>query len=172
MEVDGETVIAGSNPTKIFEAIEHSLDGIAAFVEVRREAVFPDARDFGRNVGRRPLCFDFLAHGVGVVSLVAVDQFGRADFIEQCIGRDAVWHLAAREKKSDRTAISIGQSMDFRGASAARASDCLAFLPPFPPEAHRCALTAEESMSNSAGGPPVVARAWKRLAQTPLAAHR
>lgn len=172
MEVDGETVITGSNPTKVFQAVEHSLDGIPTFVKVRGEAVFPDAGDLGRDVGRCSLGFDFLTHGVGVVSLVAVDQFGRADVIEQRIGGDAIGHLAAGEKKSDRTAIQIGQGMDFGRAPAARASDCLTLLPPFPPEAHRCALTAEESMSNSAGGPLAVARARKRLAQTPLAAHR
>lgn len=119
MEVDGETVIAGGDTTKVLEAIKHPLDGVPAFVEIWGEAVFPDARDLGRNVGNCALRFDFLAHGIRVVSLVAVDQFGRTDLIEQRIGRDAIWHLAAGEKKSDRTAIAIGQRMDFGGASAA-----------------------------------------------------
>jgi hypothetical protein len=82
MEIDGETVIAGSNPTKIFKAIEHPLDGIPAFVKVRGEAVLPDSRDLRRDVGRCSLALDFLTHGVSVVSLVAMDQLGRADFIE------------------------------------------------------------------------------------------
>ena len=45
MEVDGETVIAGSDAAKIFEAIEHALEGIPAFVKIRGKAVLPDAGD-------------------------------------------------------------------------------------------------------------------------------
>lgn len=119
MEVDGETVIAGGDTTRVFEAIEHALDGVPAFVKIWGKAVLPDARDLGRNVGSCALRSDFPAHGIRVVSLVAVDQLGRADLIEQRIGRNAIWHMAAGEKKSDRTAISIGQRMDFCGASAA-----------------------------------------------------
>jgi hemolysin D len=37
----------------------------------------------------------------------------------------------------------IGQRVDFRRATAARAANGLIFLPPFPPEAERCAFTAE-----------------------------
>ena len=47
-----------------------------------------------------------------------------------------------------------------------------ASLPPFPPQAERCALTAEESMRTCAGGPPACASAWKRSTQTPLRAQR
>jgi hypothetical protein len=58
--------------------------------------------------------------------------------------------------------------MDFGGASASRAADGLAALPPLPPETQRCALTAEESTRTGAGGPPPAARAWKILAHTPF----
>lgn len=47
MEVDSETVIAGGDTTKIFEAIEHPLDGVPTFVEIRKKAVLADAGDHG-----------------------------------------------------------------------------------------------------------------------------
>lgn len=109
MEADGETVIADGDAAKVLEAIEHALDGVPAFVEIWGKAVLPDAGDLGRNVGSRVLCFDFLAHGVGVVSLVAVDKFSCADFIEQGTSGDTIWPLAAREKKSDCRAPSDGR---------------------------------------------------------------
>jgi hypothetical protein len=71
-----------------------------------------------------------------------VDKLSRADLIEQGIRGDAIGDLASGQKKSDRTAITIGQGVDFGCATAARASDRLAPLPPFPPEAQRCAFTA------------------------------
>ena len=119
MEVDGETIIACSDATKVLEPVEHPLDGISAFVEIGGEAIFPDPCDLRRNVGCRPLCLDFLTHGVGVVSLVPVDKLNRADFIEQRIRGDAIRNLAAGQKESDRTAIGIGQGVDFGGTTAA-----------------------------------------------------
>lgn len=74
---------------------------------------------------------------VGVVSLVAVDQLGCADFIEQRIDRYAIGHLAAREKKSDGTAISIGQSMDVVTAPPRERPIAWLCSPLFPPGAHR-----------------------------------
>lgn len=86
--------------------------------------------------------------------------------------RCAVGDLAAREDEGERPAVRIGQRVDFRRASAARATDGLIFLPPFPPEAERCAFTAEESIRTSVGGSPAWASAWNRSDQTPLAAQR
>ena len=97
--------------------------------------------------------------GVGVVALVAVNDLGRGDLIEQGIRGDAIGDLAAGEQKGDRATVAVGQGVDFGRASAARAADRLAPLPPFPPEAQRCAFTAEESIRISAGGPPAVASA-------------
>lgn len=119
MEVDGETIVPGGDTAKVLEAIEHSLDGIPAFIEVRGEAVFPHARDLRRDVGRRVLGRDFLAHGVGVVSLVTVDKLGGADLIEQRIRGDAIGNLTASQKKRDRAAGVIGQRVDLGGTPAA-----------------------------------------------------
>jgi putative ABC transport system substrate-binding protein len=48
--------------------------------------------------------------------------------------------------------------VDLSGASAARSADSLILLPPLPPDAQRCAFTAELSIKTCAGGPPAEAR--------------
>ncbi len=52
------------------------------------------------------------------------------------------------------------------------AADRLLKFPPLPPDAQRCAFTAELSISTCAGGPPADASAWKMSIQTPFAAQR
>lgn len=159
MEVGGEPVVSGCDATEILEPVEHALDGVAVSIKVWRETVFPDAIDFGRDVGRGSDCLDLSAHGVGVVALVAMDQIGGGHLVEQGVGSDAIRDLPAGEQEGDGAAIPVGQGVDFGGATAARAADRLVPLPPFPPEAQRCAFTAEESIKTSAGGPPAVASA-------------
>jgi hypothetical protein len=92
--------------------------------------------------------------------------------VEEYVGSNAVGHLTASQEERDRAAELVGERVDFRGAPAARAADCLGEFPPFPPEAQRWAFTAELSINTCAGGPPAEARAWKMLSQTPLAAQR
>ena len=48
----GEAVISGCDSTKVFDASEHALDGVAVAVESRREAVFPAPVRLGWNVRR------------------------------------------------------------------------------------------------------------------------
>ena len=84
----------------------------------------------------------------------------------------AISDLASGEQEGDGPAVAIGQRVDFGRAASARTTDGLVALPPFPPEAERCAFTAEESISTWAGGPPALASAWKRSTQTPFAAQR
>jgi hypothetical protein len=92
--------------------------------------------------------------------------------VEQGIGGGTVGDLAAGQQERDRTAEAIGQRVDLRRPPAAGTADRLREFPPLAPEAQRWALTADESISTSAGGPPADAKAWKMLTQTPLAAQR
>ena len=101
-----------------------------------------------------------------------MEDAGGRHLLQQCRSRRAIGDLAAGEQEGDGPAVAIGQRVDLGRAPAARAADGLVALPPFPPEAERCAFTAEESISTWAGGPPALARAWKRSTQTPLAAQR
>ena len=133
----GEAIISRGDPAEILEAAEHALDRVAITVEVGREAALPHSGGLGRDVGCGPLALDFVADGVGVIPLVAVQDLGRDDPVEQDLGSDTVGHLAASQQERDRATEAIGQGVDFRGPSAARAANRLAEFPPFPPEAQR-----------------------------------
>ena len=61
--------------------------------------------------------------------------------------RGAVRDLTARQQEGERPAVLVGERVDLGGSAAARAADGLVLLPPLPPEAQRCAFTAEESIS-------------------------
>src|SRR5206468_10565196 len=130
-EVHGIAVVAGRDASKVLQAAEHALDGVAVAIEEWREAVLP-----------LPIC-------LWRVQDVAV----RKPF-EQRLSSGAVCYLSASEHEGKRATLSVCQRVDFRRAAAARTADGLIFLPPFPPAAERCALTAELSIKTCAGGPP------------------
>ncbi len=132
-----ETVVARGDPAEVLEAAEHALDGIAVAVEDGREAVFPAAVALGRNVRRDPQVLDLSANGIAIVALVAVQDVGCGHAVEQRVGGDAVGHLGAGQMERDRAAEPVGERVDFRAAPAARTTDRLIGLPPFPPEALR-----------------------------------
>jgi hypothetical protein len=110
--------------------------------------------------------------GVAVVSLVSMQDVARGRPSEKLHPRRAIGDVPAGKHEGDWPALGVCQRMDFGRAPAARAADGLIFLPPFPPEAERCAFTAELSMRSCAGGPPACASAWNKSTQTPLAAQR
>ena len=66
-----------------------------------------------------------------------MQDLGPGHLVEECVGSNAVGHLAASQEERDRAAELVGERVDFRGAPAARAADRLAEFPPFPPEAQR-----------------------------------
>src|SRR5271155_5621200 len=69
----------------------------------------------------------------------------RRNGTQQRHGHADVGDIAGRQREGDRSAAIIGQTMDFRGATAARAPDRLRPLPPFAPAAERCAFTCKLS---------------------------
>ena len=107
-----------------------------------------------------------------VVTLVRVQDLARRKPRQKFRARSAIGDLAACECERERTAFCVRQRMDFGRPSAARATDRLVFLPPFPPEAERWAFTAELSIKTCSGGPPACASAWNKPTQTPFAAQR
>ena len=141
-------------------------------VENGRKAVLPFAVGLGRNVRHSACLFDLTANGVAVVALVSMQDFARRKSLEKRHSGCAISDLAAGQQEGERAAFGVGQGVDFGCASAAGSADGLIFLPPLPPEAERCAFTAEESTKTCAGGPPACASAWNSFDQTPFAAQR
>jgi len=133
----GEAIVSGGNPAKVLEAPEHAFDRVAIAVEIGREAVLPAPVELGRDVGCGAAVLDLGADGVGIVALIAVQDFGPRHGVEQDIGGDAVCYLATGQQERDRAAETVGQGVDFGRPSAARATDRLTEFPPFPPAAQR-----------------------------------
>jgi hypothetical protein len=75
-----------------------------------------------------------------VVSLVTKQLLGRLGTTDQTLGGRTIVRLAASQENGKKTAFSIRECVDLRVAPAARAANRLSLLPPFPPEAERCAL--------------------------------
>ena len=171
-EIPGELVVSGSYPAEVLEPAEHALNGVAVPVEVRREAVLPLPVCLRRDVGESAALPDLTTNGVAVVALVGVQQGCRGHPVDQYLARLAVGDVAASQEEGDWPAHPIGQGVDLGGPPAARPADGLVEFPLFPPAALRCAQTAEESMSNCAGGPPALAKALNIPLQMPLSAQR
>lgn len=170
--IGGEPIISRSDTTKVLQAAEHALDGIAVAIEERRKAVRPLAVSLGRNVRHGAAALHLTADRITIVAFVAVQDLAGRHLCQQALACRAVGDIGAGQQEFQRSAVRIGQRVDFGGASAARTTDGLIALPPLPPEAERWALTAEESISTSADSPSAFASAWNRSAQTPLAAQR
>ena len=108
----------------------------------------------GRNVGENATLPDLLAQGVGVVTLVAVDDGAIWQAVDKRHGGGAIGDIAASDQERERTAMLVRQRMNLGGSAATGTADRLIFLPPFPPAAERWAFTAEESIINCNLGPP------------------
>ena len=133
----GEAVVSSCDSAEILEAPEHALDSVAIAIEVGREAVLPTSVDLGGNIRSGALALDLAADSVAVIALVTMQDLRGGHLVEQGIGGSAVRHVAAGQQERDGAAEAIGQRVDFRGSSAARAADRLAEFPPLPPAAQR-----------------------------------
>jgi hypothetical protein len=114
----GEAVVAGGDAPEVLEAAEHALDGIAMTVEIGRETALPATVGLGRDIGGSAHGFDLAAHGVAVIALVGVQDFGTDKMVEQGIGGDTIGHLATGQQECHRAAEAVGQGVDFGGPSA------------------------------------------------------
>jgi hypothetical protein len=80
--------------------------------------------------------------------------------------------FAAGQENGDQAAPSIRECVDLRVAPSARAANSLLLLPPFPPDADRCALTCVESIICVSTDRPLPANLRNRFSQTPRRAQR
>lgn len=148
------------------------FDGVAAAIEHGREARLPAPVRLGRDGGGCPRRLDLPPDGIAIVAFVAQEDTAGGQALQKQRASLAVSDLAARQQESERPAELVGERVDLRRAPAPRAADGLVLLLPFPPEAQRWTVTAEESISTWAGGPPAWASVSNSPTQTPLAAQR
>src|SRR5271169_765349 len=133
-EVDRSPVVSGGDVSEVFEFVEEALDAIAQSVgdfvmrDLDRAVAF--GGDDGLGLGSR----DQLAQVVGIVRLVC-DDAGRVAVGEKLGGSGAVVRLASGEDEAQRSALGVGEGMDFGGQSSSGTPHSLILGPPFPPAA-------------------------------------
>ena len=93
-----------------------------------------------RNDGLCASLFQCLPQFGAVVGFVGEEFLGLFGLVDQRFGNRTVMRLAARQSEGKKTSFSICNCMDFRIAPASRPTNRLISLPPFPPDAERCAL--------------------------------
>ena len=80
-----------------------------------------------------------------VVGAISEQSARRLDELQEVVGTVEIVSIAGGDQQRDRTAVIVGQCVDFCRPAATRASDRLAERPPFAPAAERCALMWVES---------------------------
>ena len=171
-EISGEFVVASGYAPEILEPAEATLDDVSAFVGAFVEMMQGDAVGFVGNDGACATLDDQGAESIAIIAFVGKKCAHRRRE-RQDIGRGGdVGVLAGREMQGVWPTERIAQSMDFRGASAARAANCLRAFPPFPPLAERCALIEVESSDRITASLPLLANASKIACQRPRLAQR
>lgn len=86
--------------------------------------------------------------------------------------RDEPSGLAGQGMNLGRLSAFASKRLSANGPSAARSPDRLRALPPFPPEAERCALMDVLSALVAPTTPEEPDKTWKTSSQTPCLDHR
>jgi hypothetical protein len=111
-EVDGASIVSGSDATKMLEPVEEALNAVAQLVSdsvMGNEGLSVAER---RDNRCRSGIGDELAQSVVVVGLVGDDGSGRTTGEESGRGC-AVMRLTARQDEAQRAAEGIDEDMDF-----------------------------------------------------------
>jgi hypothetical protein len=139
--ISRELVVAGRDTSEVLELVECTLDAPTHLVEVFAEGewALPAGAVGNDGLGSTPI--QFFAQFVAVICLIAEQTFGWLDSVDEPSGNGAIVRLTAGQQDRDETAFSICECMYLRVSPAARAANSLFLLPPFPPDAERCALT-------------------------------
>lgn len=136
----GETVVSRGDAPEVLQPAEHALDGVPAAVERGAEAALPAAVRLRRDVRHRASCFDRTSEAIRIEGAICDDQGAFGNSLDQRLAAAEVGCVATGEVERDRLAALVRRRVDLGGSPTTRASDRLRALPPFPPEALRCAL--------------------------------
>ena len=169
--VTGQAVVSCCQASPVLETAEEAFDKVATPIYGAIERVRNCSRCGGWNNSLDATGFEPVTQAVRVISFICDQVFRQRDGTQQRHGHADVGNVAGRQREGDRPAAIIGQTMDFRGATAARAPDRLRPLPPFAPAAERCAFTCELSRLSSRGTSPEAAICSNRRCQSPRCDH-
>jgi hypothetical protein len=111
---------------------------------VEAERVFPIGQ-IGDNSFGAALCKPATQRRA-VVSPVPEQLSRRLGSADEAFGYGTIMRLAVGQEDGKKTAFSICDCVELRITPAALASNRLLLLPPFPPDAERCALICVESI--------------------------
>jgi hypothetical protein len=136
---------------------------------MRDEGLSPGA---GRDDSFNTALLEDGSQTVGVVGLVGDQSFDRSSRRHQLFRHHDVVDVAWRNQQNPGPAGGVGEGVDRRRASAARASYAFLEGPPFPPAAERCALTCELSIEAVPITPVLPVIALNMASQTPWRLHR
>jgi hypothetical protein len=114
---------------------------IEAFAEAER--LLAIAAVWNDRFGSAPM--QFSAQLGAVIGLIAEHVFRWLHSAEETLSDRAVVRFAPGQQDGNQAPFSICKCVDLRVAPASRAANSLFLLPPFPPDAERCALTCVES---------------------------
>ncbi len=112
-----QTVVSCSNSSEILDPVKHSLNGVSVSVQIRRKAILPAPVALRRNIGRGALIFDLSPDGISIITFITMQKRCVIELVEQNVRRGAVGNLAAGQQEPDRAAETVGQGMDFGGAT-------------------------------------------------------
>ena len=136
---------------------------------MRDEGLSPGA---GRDDSFNAALLEIGSQPVGVVGLVGDQSFDGSSGRQQFLRHHDVMDVARRNQQNSGPAGGVGEGVDRRRASAARASYAFLEGPPFPPAAERCALTCELSIEAVPITPVLPVIALNMASQTPWRLHR
>lgn len=136
-KVSGELIVSSCDASKILEPAEATLDDVSAFVGAFVEAMERNSIRFVGNDWFGTNFDDLSAKAVAVITFVREQSVHSWRESQNSRSGRNIRILAWRQNKRDRSAKWIAQRMDFGCTPAARTTDRLIALPPFPPEAQR-----------------------------------
>ena len=136
---------------------------------MRNEGFSPGA---GGNDGFNAAFLKDRSQAVGVVGLVGDQSFDWSSRRQQVLRHHDVVDVARRNQQDPGPAGGVGEGVDRRRASAARASYAFLKGPPFPPAAERCALTWELSIEAVPITPVLPVTTLNMASQMPWRLHR
>ena len=140
-----ELVIAGCDASPIFEAAEHAFDEIALAIGNLVEGMMFFPSWVVRDDWDSPALSQEAT--IAVISCIRGQAAARRNSADQGCRNPNIAEMAGRHFDGDGASARIGDGVDFRRATAARATNRLRLGPPFPPAAERCALAVVLSMA-------------------------